>query len=276
MGFADGAKTSKLEVVGTVGQRNTGTTVRFWPDPKFFDSPKFSIPKLKHVLRPRPCCARGSASASSTRVMPRTTRSGSTRTVSRTTSRASSKAADRARRALPRSLPRQGGGGGLGRGLARRGAESSDVLAESYVNLIPTTAGRHARQRLARRPHRRGARVLRVPQSAAARRQAGARGRLGPLQLRALGEDDGARSSPARPRSACPRARPRPSSPASSRTPSRSGSTSTPPKRRADRAARHRERPSAPELGQAGQAQAVTAGPALPGKLADCTSQDPA
>jgi topoisomerase-4 subunit B len=51
MGFADGAKTSGLKVVDTVGQRNTGTTVRFWPDPKFFDSPKFSVPKLKHVLR---------------------------------------------------------------------------------------------------------------------------------------------------------------------------------------------------------------------------------
>jgi topoisomerase-4 subunit B len=51
MAFADGAKTSNLRVVDTVGQRNTGTTVRFWPDPKFFDSPKFSIPKLKHVLR---------------------------------------------------------------------------------------------------------------------------------------------------------------------------------------------------------------------------------
>jgi topoisomerase-4 subunit B len=51
MAFADGQKTSRLKVVDTVGQRNTGTTLRFWPDPKFFDSPKFSIPKLKHVLR---------------------------------------------------------------------------------------------------------------------------------------------------------------------------------------------------------------------------------
>jgi topoisomerase IV subunit B len=51
MAFADGQKKSSLKVVGTVGQRNTGTTVRFWPDPKFFDSPKFSVPKLKHVLR---------------------------------------------------------------------------------------------------------------------------------------------------------------------------------------------------------------------------------
>ena len=51
MAFANGNKVSNLMVVNTVGQRNTGTTVRFWPDPSFFDSPKFTIPKLKHVLR---------------------------------------------------------------------------------------------------------------------------------------------------------------------------------------------------------------------------------
>ena len=51
IGFKDGKITSKLEVVGSVGQRNTGTTVRFWPDPKFFDSDKFSVPPLKHTLK---------------------------------------------------------------------------------------------------------------------------------------------------------------------------------------------------------------------------------
>ena len=51
MAFANGERASKLEVVATVGQRNTGTTLRFWPDPKFFDSAKFSVPRLKHVLR---------------------------------------------------------------------------------------------------------------------------------------------------------------------------------------------------------------------------------
>ncbi len=49
--FKDGKIASKLEVIGTVGQRNTGTTVRFWPDPKFFDSDKFSVPDLKHTLK---------------------------------------------------------------------------------------------------------------------------------------------------------------------------------------------------------------------------------
>jgi topoisomerase-4 subunit B len=49
--FRDGKVKSKLQEVGSVGQRNTGTTVRFWPDPQFFDADKFSVPRLKHVLR---------------------------------------------------------------------------------------------------------------------------------------------------------------------------------------------------------------------------------
>ncbi len=51
LGFKGGRKSSKLEVVGKVGKQNTGTTIRFWPDPKYFDSEKFSVADLKHVLR---------------------------------------------------------------------------------------------------------------------------------------------------------------------------------------------------------------------------------
>jgi topoisomerase-4 subunit B len=51
MSFAGGNKRGKLEVVGTVGKQNTGTTIRFWPDPKYFDSPKISVSRLKHALR---------------------------------------------------------------------------------------------------------------------------------------------------------------------------------------------------------------------------------
>ena len=51
MSFAGGEKTSELRPIGTIGQRNTGTTVRFWPDPQFFESVAFSVPKLKHTLR---------------------------------------------------------------------------------------------------------------------------------------------------------------------------------------------------------------------------------
>jgi len=49
--FASGHKVSELEVVGTVGKQNTGTRLRFWPDPQYFDSANFSLSKLKHVLR---------------------------------------------------------------------------------------------------------------------------------------------------------------------------------------------------------------------------------
>ena len=51
IGFENGKLTSKLAVKGSVGQRNTGTTLRFWPDSKFFDSDKFSVPQLRHTLK---------------------------------------------------------------------------------------------------------------------------------------------------------------------------------------------------------------------------------
>lgn len=51
MSFKGGNKASELKVIDSVGKRNTGTTVKFMPDEQYFDSPKISIPKLKHVLR---------------------------------------------------------------------------------------------------------------------------------------------------------------------------------------------------------------------------------
>jgi topoisomerase IV subunit B len=51
MSFRGGEKSGELEAVGTVGRNNTGTTIRFWPDEKYFDSPKFSVPRLRHLLR---------------------------------------------------------------------------------------------------------------------------------------------------------------------------------------------------------------------------------
>ena len=49
--FANGKKIEELQVVGNCGRRNTGTTVRFWPNPKYFDSAKFSAHRLSHLLR---------------------------------------------------------------------------------------------------------------------------------------------------------------------------------------------------------------------------------
>ena len=51
MTFADGEKQTELVETGTVGRNNTGTTVTFWPNEKYFDSSKISVSKLKHVLR---------------------------------------------------------------------------------------------------------------------------------------------------------------------------------------------------------------------------------
>jgi topoisomerase-4 subunit B len=51
MSFASGKKRGKLEIVGKVGKANTGTTIRFWPDGQYFDSAKFSVKSLKHALR---------------------------------------------------------------------------------------------------------------------------------------------------------------------------------------------------------------------------------
>jgi len=49
--FANGDLDSSLEITGKVGKKNTGTIVRFWPDAKFFDSVKFALNPLKHLLR---------------------------------------------------------------------------------------------------------------------------------------------------------------------------------------------------------------------------------
>jgi topoisomerase-4 subunit B len=49
--FADGEKVTELRAIGEVGKRNTGTTIHFLPNPKYFDSPHFSLTRLRHALR---------------------------------------------------------------------------------------------------------------------------------------------------------------------------------------------------------------------------------
>jgi len=51
MAFAHGDKKTALKEAAKVGQRNTGTRIRFWPDPSYFDSPNFSLKRLRHLLR---------------------------------------------------------------------------------------------------------------------------------------------------------------------------------------------------------------------------------
>jgi len=51
MQFKDGEKTSELKIIGTVNKRETGTSIHFWPNEKYFDTPKFAVAKLKYTLR---------------------------------------------------------------------------------------------------------------------------------------------------------------------------------------------------------------------------------
>ncbi len=51
IGFENGEKKDKLREIGSIGKKNTGTTLRFWPDKKYFDTANFSVSKLKHILR---------------------------------------------------------------------------------------------------------------------------------------------------------------------------------------------------------------------------------
>ncbi|MBV2189663.1 DNA topoisomerase IV subunit B [Providencia rettgeri] len=49
--FENGDKVEDLHVIGTCGKRNTGTSVHFWPDGSYFDSPRFSVTRLTHNLK---------------------------------------------------------------------------------------------------------------------------------------------------------------------------------------------------------------------------------
>ena len=51
MTFAGGERRTPLSEIGKVGRQNTGTAIRFTPDPKYFDTIKIAPPRLKHLLR---------------------------------------------------------------------------------------------------------------------------------------------------------------------------------------------------------------------------------
>ena len=51
MHFNNGNKKKELKVIGDVGARNTGTTITFKPNDKYFESDQIKIKELKHVLK---------------------------------------------------------------------------------------------------------------------------------------------------------------------------------------------------------------------------------
>lgn len=59
MTFSHGAPIKPLKKVGTVPKRQTGTFLRFWPDGKYFDTPKFALNRLKHVCHAKAVLCQG-------------------------------------------------------------------------------------------------------------------------------------------------------------------------------------------------------------------------
>ncbi|MEN8211211.1 MAG: DNA topoisomerase IV subunit B [Thermodesulfobacteriota bacterium] len=59
IGFKNGFKTQELESIKTVGKKQSGTSIWFYPDPSYFDTPKFSINALKKVLKSKAVLCKG-------------------------------------------------------------------------------------------------------------------------------------------------------------------------------------------------------------------------
>ena len=136
--FAGGEKTSELAVIGSCAKRETGTSVRFWPDASYFDSPRLALPRLRHLLRAKAVLCAGLT------VVFRDAASGEAETwhyrdglgdylLSTTASAA--------------PLPAQPFTGSFAAAQAAVDwavqwlPEGGELLQESYVNLIPTAQG---------------------------------------------------------------------------------------------------------------------------------------
>ncbi len=59
IGFKNGFKTQELEPIKTVGKKKSGTSIWFYPDPSYFDTPQFSINALKKVLKSKAVLCKG-------------------------------------------------------------------------------------------------------------------------------------------------------------------------------------------------------------------------
>ena len=158
--------------------------MRFWPDPKFFDTDRFAVAELRHTLKAKAVLCPGLRVRFENEATGEkdewfyTGHLGEYLTEQLGKTECLPKEPITGKQGSERRTPWNG------RWSGRR--TCPPAIAESYVNLIPTQRWRHARQRTALRRLRRGARVRRVPQPAAARREADARGRLARRLVRAV------------------------------------------------------------------------------------------
>lgn len=137
MAFAHGEKTAELNEVGLTKKRDTGTTVHFWPDPRYFDSPRLSVKQLTHVLRAKAVLCPGLSMTFINKA-----------TQEETTWCYEKGLADYLRQSLPADyFPEEPFVGEFKTNEATVdwalawSTSSSSILSESYVNLIPTVQG---------------------------------------------------------------------------------------------------------------------------------------
>jgi topoisomerase IV subunit B len=136
--FSGGEKTSELKVIDSCGKRNTGTEVKFTPDSKYFDSINFSVSRLVHVLRAKAVLCPG------LRVKFKDEKKGETQEwyyEDGLTDYLADATIDYL--AVPEE-PFTGSFAGSNEGVdwaVQWLPEGGEVVAESYVNLIPTAQG---------------------------------------------------------------------------------------------------------------------------------------
>ena len=140
--YRDGKKYSNLSIKDNVGKRNTGTLINFLPDPSYFDSSKFSIVRLKHLLRAKAVLCSGL-----TVVFEDETASNKNEIKydwhyeDGLKSYLSSELSDKE---LVLANPFYGSAEGEGEEAewaVQWKTDNDEVLSESYVNLIPTSQG---------------------------------------------------------------------------------------------------------------------------------------
>ncbi len=138
MNFADGAPKSKLKSAGTCNKRESGTTIRFWPDAKYFDNVKFVVKALMHTLRAKAVLCPG-LSVSFTNEAKNTTKRWYYEEGLKTYLKDSLGACVRLPE-VPLVGKYQGDNEGVDWAMTWL-PEGDEIIAESYVNLIPTQQG---------------------------------------------------------------------------------------------------------------------------------------
>ena len=184
--FAGGRLKSKLEVVGDVPKSKTGTTIRFWPDPQYFDTDKFAIPRLKQVLRAKAVLCPNLRVTLTNEITGERDEWFYTGGLHQYLAEELGKG-----EWLPAETfygKRDIDGGSLDWAFAWV-LESEHRHHRELRQSDSDGRGRHARQWPADGSRRRGARILRVSQSRAARLEAHAGRRLGWRELRAFDEN---------------------------------------------------------------------------------------